>query len=155
MIWGKHAHCQFLCKHCCYGYIPFQSINRCNSYCNQLSNFQKYLDHPHLVGLMNATRFFCFYPAEFTPDGVLSSLYPSVRPFVRTYVRPKFFLRFLFFWDRHVGSSWRFFHFLKKMIFWACHALFLAIFLIYKGLLGARCKSGDLFWHSVVWRFWI
>ena len=42
-----------------------------------------------------------FYPAEFTPDGVLSSLYSYVRP----YVRPKFFLRFLVFWDPHVGSS--------------------------------------------------
>ena len=96
-----------------------------------------------------------FYPAEFTPDGVLSSLYSYVRPYVRTYVRPKFFLRFLVFWDPHVGSSWRFFHFLKKMIFWACHALFLTIFLIYKGLLGARCKSGDLCWKGFVCRFWI
>ena len=78
-----------------------------------------------------------------------------VRTYVRPYVRPKFFLRFLFFWDPHVGSSWRFFHFLKKMIFWACHALFLTIFLIYKGLLGARCKSGDLCWKGFVCRFWI
>jgi hypothetical protein len=31
----------------------------------------------------------------------------------RTSVRPKFFLSFLFFWDPHVGSSWRFFHFLS------------------------------------------
>ena len=78
-----------------------------------------------------------------------------VRTYVRPYVRPKFFLRFLVFWDPHVGSSWRFFHFLKKMIFWACHALFLTIFLIYKGLLGARCKSGDLCWKGFVCRFWI
>ena len=84
----------------------------------------------------------------------------GTRTYVRTYIRtsvihPKFFLRFLVFWDPHVGSSWRFFHFLKKMIFWACHALFLTIFLIYKGLLGARCKSGDLCWKGFVCRFWI
>ena len=86
---------------------------------------------------------------------VRTSVCPYVRPYVRTYVRPKFFLRFLVFWDPHVCSSWRFFHFLKKMIFWACHALFLTIFLIYKGLLGVRCKSGDLCWKGFVCRFWI
>ena len=32
---------------------------------------------------------------------------------------------------------------------------FLTIFLIYKGLLGARCKSGDLCWKGFVCRFWI
>ena len=92
-----------------------------------------------------------FYPAEFTPDGVLSSLYSYVHP----YVRRKFFLRFLAFWDHQVSSSWRFFHFLKKMIFWAGHALFLTIFSIYKGLLGACCKKGDLGWNGFVCRFWI
>ena len=29
-----------------------------------------------------------FYPAEFTPDGVLSSAYSYVRTYVRPYVRP-------------------------------------------------------------------
>ena len=101
--------------------------------------------------------------SSFLPRGVYSGwgivvtvlVRTYVRTYVRPYVRPKFFLRFLVFWDPHVGSSWRFFHFLKKMIFWACHALFLTIFLIYKGLLGARCKSGDLCWKGFVCRFWI
>ena len=93
----------------------------------------------------------------FTPRSLLRMGYcrHCTRRSVGTYVRPKFFLRFLVFWDPHVGSSWRFFHFWKKMIFWACHALFLTIFLIYKGLLGARCKSGDLCWKGFVFRFWI
>ena len=41
--------------------------------------------------------FSSFYPAEFTPDGVLSSLFSYVR--VRTYVRPSkiFFGDFCFF----------------------------------------------------------
>ena len=97
------------------------------------------------------------YLIFFTPRSLLRMGYcrHCTRTYVRTYVRPKFFLRFLVFWDPHVGSSWRFFHFLKKMIFWACHALFLTIFLIYKGLLGARCKSGDLCWKGFVCRFWI
>ena len=107
----------------------------------------------------------CLIDCIFTPRSLIrmgycrhctrTSVRPYVRPSVRPYVRPKFFLRFLGFWDPHVGSSWRFFHFLKKKNFRACHALFLTIFLIFKGLLGARCKSGDLCWKGFVCRFWI
>ena len=109
--------------------------------------------------MRNASTPWVNFYRSFLPRGVYSGwgivVTILVRPYVRPYVRPKFFLRFLVFWDPHVGSSWRFFHFLKKMIFWACHALFLTIFLIYKGLLGARCKSGDLCWKGFVCRFWI
>ena len=45
----------------------------------------------------------------FLPCGVYSGwgivVTLLVRMSVRPYVRPKFFLRFLFFWDPHVGSS--------------------------------------------------
>ena len=58
LIRGKHAHCQFLCKHYCSEYISFQSINRCNGYCNKLLNFQKCINDPNLSGLMNATCLF-------------------------------------------------------------------------------------------------
>ena len=68
-----------------------------------------------------------FYPAELTPDGVLSSAYLYVRPYVRT--SQKFLIsNDIFFWDHHISSSWRFLKFLKKVIFWADHALFLTIF---------------------------
>ena len=54
-----------------------------------------------------------FETEQFLPRGVYSGwgivvtvlVRTSVRTYVRTYVRPKFFLRFLFFWDPHVGSS--------------------------------------------------
>ena len=104
------------------------------------------------------------YCDHFLPRGVYSGwgivvsllVRTSVRPYVRPYVRPsEIFFEIFFFLDRHIGSSWLFFYFLKKMIFCVCHALFLTIFLIFKGLLGARCKSGDLCWKGFVCRFWI
>ena len=51
----------------------------------------------------------------FTPPSLLWMGY--FRHCTRLSVCPKFFLRFLFFCDRHVVSSWRFFHFLKKKRF--------------------------------------
>ena len=107
-----------------------------------------------------------FFIDHFLPSGVHSGwgivvsllVRPYVRPYVSTYVRPKNFwfqMIFLVFWDHHISSSWRFLKFLSKVVFWADHALFWPFFPIYKGLLGARCKSGELCWHGIVCRFWI
>ena len=59
------------------------------------------------------------------------------------------------FWHHHISGSWRSLKVLEKVIFWADHALFLPLFVIYKWLLGVCCKSGDLCWHGFVCWFWI
>ena len=112
-------------------------------YCRQvLQNMQEFLQilkYRQIFNLDSETDiqlFQClcqsshFYPAEFTPDGVLSS------------TSQKFLISndiFGFLGPSH-QQFLKIFKFLKKVIFWADHALFLTIFPIYKGLLGARCK---------------
>ena len=114
--------------------------------CTCLLWFQMFLlFRDYFLSIFKIQRF-SFYPVEFTPDGVLSSLYL----YVGRYVRPS-----EFFWDFLIFGIIMsvVLHFLKKLIFWAGHAPFLNIFLTYKGLVGARYKSGDLCWNGFVCRF--
>ena len=79
------------------------------------------------------------------------------RTYVLPYVRPSeiFFGDFCFFGILMLVVLDYFFIFWKKWSLVPATPFFLTIFLIYKGVLGARCKSGDLCWKGFVCRFWI
>ena len=96
---------------------------------------------------------------SFLPCGVYSGwiIFVTLLIYVYTSVRKNFWFQMIFlaFWHHHISSSWLSLKFLKKSDFLGGpRPRFWQFFLIYKGLLGACCKSGDLCWHGFVCRFW-
>ena len=105
-----------------------------------------------------------YFLVSFLPHGVYSGwgivVSLLVRPYIRPYVRTsaKFLISndiFVFFETITSVVLEDFKKFWKKWFFWPTSPFFWPFYPIFKGLFGARCKSGDLCWHGFVCRFWI